>query len=958
MDLFVYAWHLLDNIIYTFSLNYKNETVLLKIPFQPYCYVLLPENIAWNNSAVQLFGNYLTKNFLQKERPISMTLCQKYRLYGARLDEFGNRKKYFFLKCFFLRRNHMFEFSNKINNSEHVICGIGSLKLSTFEDKCSPILQFYTNCGVDTVGWINVGKFKILQEKESFCDLEIVCTDICSLKKSIHVEHMPQLKICSFDIECAPEDKTKFPNALMPNDVCFQISCVLFHLENTNNLKTEKYLLSVGKVDKIFYNDDESVNVLEFKNECELLKGFATFLREKKIHICIGYNIFQFDIPYLIERSRQNQCFDFFSKQSFLKNISCKEKKIKWSSCAYQVQEYIFLENHGRIFIDLLPVVQKEYKLENYKLNTVSEYFLKQKKDDLDYEDINRFFEEFSPQSLALIGKYCVQDSMLVANLFIKLQIFYNLFSMANVCRVTLDTLLLYGQQIKVYSLIYQYCVDNNFVVEKPNCREFSEERYTGAYVFEPKPGIYKNVVPFDFASLYPTTIIAYNIDYSTFVLNEDNQIDDKDCNIMQWEEHINCIHDVSTSHHTSKTVICKKYVFKFIKNIKGILPSIIEKLLNERKETRKMLAHEKDEFKKMILNQRQLAFKISANSMYGITGVKSGMLPFMPLAMSITFKGRENVIRAAQLIQENFGGQIVYGDTDSNYIYFPHMNVEHLYEHGNFVSREISKQFPDPIQLEFENEIYSKFLIFTKKRYCYVKMEKNGEISNTIGKKGILLCRRDTCKFVQEVFENVVKRIFHFDYDLFSTNLRRKQAFNIVEAYLIDCIQRLLTRQIPTDQLTITKSFNDFRSEKIINGKLGHYKVKCNENIENTTDEYYVKQLPALCQLVDRIEKRGDFKFEGRRLQYVMLDTGRKTDKQGDKIEQVDYFLKNNQKLSIDYFYYFERLSVPIDEILEIVFKQKNWMKKNFQYHFKNKKNFLDQIKKFKKPILIFETC
>jgi hypothetical protein len=87
-------------------------------------------------------------------------------------------------------------------------------------------------------------------------------------------------------------------------------------------------------------------------------------------------------------------------------------------------------------------------------------------------------------------------------------------------------------------------------------------------------------------------------------------------------------------------------------------------------------------------------------------------------------------------------------------------------------------------------------------------------------------------------------------------------------------------------------------------------------------------------------------------------LDTGRKSDKQGDKIEQVDYFLKNNQKLSIDYFYYFERLSVPIDEILEIVFKEKNWMKKNFQYHFKNKKNFLEQIKKFKKPILIFETC
>ena len=80
---------------------------------------------------------------------------------------------------------------------------------------------------------------------------------------------------------------------------------------------------------------------------------------------------------------------------------------------------------------------------------------------------------------------------------------------MANTCRVPIFTLYTQGQQIKVFSQLYKYCMDNNIVVEKNGYEVKADERYVGAHVFPPVPGQYQNVIPFDFASLYPTTIIG-----------------------------------------------------------------------------------------------------------------------------------------------------------------------------------------------------------------------------------------------------------------------------------------------------------------------------------------------------------------------------------------------------------------------------------------------------------------
>ena len=103
-------------------------------------------------------------------------------------------------------------------------------------------------------------------------------------------------------------------------------------------------------------------------------------------------------------------------------------------------------------------------------------------------------------------------------------------------------------------------------------------ERYTGAYVFNPVPGLYDKVVPFDFSSLYPTTIIAYNIDYKTLV--RDDNIPDEMCHVIEWEDHINCEHDKTKRTVKLDYSICTKRKYRFLKEPMGVIPILLMNLL------------------------------------------------------------------------------------------------------------------------------------------------------------------------------------------------------------------------------------------------------------------------------------------------------------------------------------------------------------------------------------------
>ncbi|NBV84632.1 hypothetical protein EBR57_11055, partial [bacterium] len=275
------------------------------------------------------------------------------------------------------------------------------------------------------------------------------------------------------------------------------------------------------------------------------------------------------------------------------------------------------------------PIIQRDYKLENYKLKTVSDQFLAASKDPLTPKGIFKCYRMFTPDSLALVGKYCVQDSNLVLKLFEKLQIWIGLCEMSNTCNTPMFTLFTQGQQIKIFSQVYKKCMADNIVIDKDSFVTNESDRFTGAYVFPPVPGLYEMVVSFDFSSLYPSTIISNNIDYSTLVL--DPSIPDEKCHVIEWEEHINCTCPGAEIKTTKKEVVCDKQRHRFMKEPMGVLPTLLKNLLDARKRTNaemKQMTIELDEMKDKgsaeyddkkrmitVLDKRQLSYKVSANS-------------------------------------------------------------------------------------------------------------------------------------------------------------------------------------------------------------------------------------------------------------------------------------------------------------------------------------------------------
>jgi DNA polymerase elongation subunit (family B) len=378
----------------------------------------------------------------------------------------------------------------------------------------------------------------------------------------------------------------------------------------------------------------EDVEIRMFDTESDLLLGFNEIINEINPQIICGYNIFGFDLPYIYNRSKLNAITSMFDQLSFIKGLHSKEVKIEWSSSAFKNQNFTYLDAPGRLWIDMLPIIQRDYKLENYKLKTVSDYFLGSTKDPLTVKGIFKCYRMFTPESLSIVAKYCVKDSELVVKLFEKLQIWIGLVEMSNTCNTPIFTLFTQGQQIKIFSQVYKKCLEDNIVIDKDSFIVNENDHFTGAYVFTPVPGLYDMVVSFDFSSLYPSTIIAYNIDYSTLVLDE--KIPDEKCHIFEWEDHFNCSCPESKIVKTKKIVICKKNRFRFLKEPMGVIPTLLTNLIDARKKAKKEMEKlqrslddmkdekEKEETERMItvFDKRQLAFKVSCNSVSSNTPI------------------------------------------------------------------------------------------------------------------------------------------------------------------------------------------------------------------------------------------------------------------------------------------------------------------------------------------------
>jgi DNA polymerase delta subunit 1 len=168
----------------------------------------------------------------------------------------------------------------------------------------------------------------------------------------------------------------------------------------------------------------------------------------------------------------------------------------------------------------------------------------------------------------------------------------------------------------------------------------------------------------------------------------------------------------------------------------KGILPTILEELLAARKRAKKDMKLAPTEFERAVQNGRQLALKVSANSVYGFTGATVGQLPCVPIASSVTSYGRQLLEKTKEFVETEFtiakgyqhNAQVVYGDTDSVMIKFGPDNVKDTFPLAIKAAEECPNTSPKPIDLEFE-KVYFPYLLNEQETLCWSHVDSSGQV-------------------------------------------------------------------------------------------------------------------------------------------------------------------------------------------------------------------------------------
>ncbi|KAK5034457.1 DNA-directed DNA polymerase delta [Exophiala sideris] len=845
-----------------FGVSETGHSILIHVTdFLHYLYVAAPVN--FQRQDVEGYKAYLETHLAQHQPVIhSVQMVLRENLYGFQ----GNQKSPY-LKITVNDPKYINRLRSAIEdghaNYKGMWKGVES-KILTF-DNIQYVLRFMIDTGVAGMSWVEVPpqKYHVMpqHDRQSNCQIEAYChyRDLVAHGQDGEWAKMAPLRILSFDIECAGR-KGIFPEA--NQDPVIQIANVV-----------TKYGESKPFIRNVFVLDTCSLivntQIYEHDSESKMLMAWRDFLEKVDPDVIIGYNIANFDFPYLLDRAKHLKLpkFPYWSR---LKSVISQAKDTNFSSKQMGNRDTKATNTNGRIQLDLLQLVQRDHQLRSYTLNSVCAHFLGEQKEDVHHTMITELFNG-TPDSRRRLAVYCLKDAYLPQRLMDKLMCLVNYTEMARVTGVPFNYLLARGQQVKFISQLFRKALEQQLVI--PNLRnESSDEQYEGATVIEPIRGYYDvPVATLDFASLYPSIIQAHNLCYTT-LLNK---------NII---EKMNMKKDEDYILTPNGDLFCTSKVRK------GLLTQILEELLGARKRAKKELAVETDPFKKAVLNGRQLALKVSANSVYGITGATVGKLPCLAIASSTTAYGRQMIEKTKAEVEQKYtiangyshDAQVIYGDTDSVMVKFGEKDLKKTMELGQEAADFVSNKFIKPIKLEFE-KIYFPYLLINKKRYAGLYWT-NPDKHDKMDSKGIETVRRDNCRLVQIVIETVLKKIL-IDRDL-----------DGAQEYVKDTISNLLQNKVDLSMLVITKALSK--------------------------SDYTAKQ--AHVELAERMKKRdaGSAPALGDRVAYVIVK-GAGGSKNYEKSEDPIYVLENN--VPIDTKYYLDnQLANPLGRIFEPILGEK----------------------------------
>ena len=533
---------------------------------------------------------------------------------------------------------------------------------------------------------------------------------------------MTKMRIYTIDIEVACENG--FPDVEASAEEMLCITIKDFNTKKTITWGTREFA-------------PEGTEYRVFWTEHEMLADFHKWWVDHTPDIVTGWNCNLYDIPYICRRIERVLGEKWKKSLSPWNRVIDREIKI-------QGRTNIAYELTGVNILDYLDLYKKftYTNQESYRLDHIASVELGQNK--LDHSEFENF-KDFYTSDWQRFVEYNIQDVNLVDRLEDKMKLIELAVAMAYDAKVNFEDV--YSQVRMWDTLIYNDLSKRNVVVP-PKLTSSKDEKYAGAYVKEPIPGLYDWVVSFDLNSLYPHLIMQYNISPETLV--------ERRHPTASVDGLLNQTVTIGSDY-----CVCANGA-QYRKDIHGFLPEMMQRIYNERtiykkrmlaakqdlenaKTPAETLALQKDVSK---FNNIQMARKIQLNSAYGAIGNQYFRYYNLANAEAITLSGQvsirwiENKMNAYlnKVLKTQDQDYVIASDTDSIYLNLGPL-VQGVYR-GREATNESIVSFLDKIcKVELEPYIQSSYETLASYANAYEqKMQMKRE---TIANKGIWTAKK-----------------------------------------------------------------------------------------------------------------------------------------------------------------------------------------------------------------------
>jgi DNA polymerase zeta len=501
--------------------------------------------------------------------------------------------------------------------------------------------------------------------------------------------------------------------------------------------------------------------VQEETSELDLIVRLVEIVRSFDPDILTGYEVHGGSWGYLIERARlkydYNLC-DEFSRMKAQSHGRFGKENDKWG-----FNQTSTIRVTGRHMINIWRAMRSELNLLQYTMENVAFHLLHRRVPHFSWADLTAWYTNGKPRDLAKTVNYYVSRVQLDLEILEQNELIPRTSEQARLLGVDFFSVFSRGSQFKVESLMFRIAKPENFLFVSPSRKQVGGQNALECLplVMEPQSAFYNSpLLVLDFQSLYPSVMIAYNYCYSTFLGR-----------VVNWR---------GTNKMGFTEFRRQQRLLELLKDHINIAPngimytkpkirkSLLAKMLGEILETRVMVksgmkVDKDDKALQRLLNNRQLALKLIANVTYGYTSASfSGRMPCSEIADSIVQTGRETLEKAIALIHsvKRWGAEVVYGDTDSLFVYLKGRTKDQAFDIGEEIAKTVTNMNPRPVKLKFE-KVYLPCVLLAKKRYVGFKYESRNQIEPDFDAKGIETVRRDGTPAEQKIEEKALKILF-----------------------------------------------------------------------------------------------------------------------------------------------------------------------------------------------------